>query len=348
MADMFGKDMITTQELNVDEIAHVIKVAERLRHLRQRGKLPPKILERKNFFMLFWAPSTRTRAAFEGGMELLGGHASYIDIATTRIKTGEYLSDVVRMYDVYGDGLGVRILDDAIDFLYGEGRKIVKHVARVVKIPLINMGCCTYHPTQALGDMMTIKRKLGNLRKKKYVITWAYSSKLRGRGSTQEELLISTRLGMDVVLAHPRGFEIDPRILDAAKKNTKDSGGSLETSQDFKEALKNADVVFPRGWVTSKLSSVGQTAFGIDNEIRIHDRYREWRLEQKHVDDLMNKGAIVTHVLPVFREEEATSEVLEGPNSVIFEQAEDSLYSKMAVLTLVMGSDTKLGLAHKS
>jgi len=206
------------------------------------------------------------------------------------------------------------------------------------------MACCTYHPTQAIGDMMTVKRKMGNPKGKKYAITWAYSSKMRGRCSIQEELLIATRFGMDVVLAHPKGFEIDPEIIKSAKKNARDSGGGFEVSHDFEEALAGANVVFARSWVTSGLSKVGASEFGVDKEFKIHNKYRSWRLEQKHVRDLMDKSAIVTHVLPVFRGEEATADVIDGPNSVIYEQAEDNFYAKMAVLSLTMARDASLQL----
>jgi ornithine carbamoyltransferase len=345
MSSLFGRDLITTQDWSIDELLTTMKLAEKLKSIRKRGKLPPKMLDRKSFFMLFWAPSTRTRAAFEAGMELLGGHAAYIDVATTRIGTGETLEDAARMYSMFGDGIGVRVLDETIDFVYGNGRRIVEQFARAAKVPVINMACCTYHPTQAIGDIMTLRRKLRSLKGKKYAVTWAYSSRLRGRCSIQEELLIATRFGMDVVLAHPPEFEIDTRIIETARKNAKASGGGLETSNDFIEALKDADAVFPRSWVTSELGKKGLTAFGADNEIRMHNKYRNWKLEQKHVDELMSKQAIVAHVLPVFRGEEATDEVVEGPNSAIFEQAEDSFYIKMAVLSLTIGQEPKLNVA---
>jgi ornithine carbamoyltransferase len=272
-------------------------------------------------------------------MELLGGHAAHIDAATTRIGKGETIEDAARMYSAFGDGIGARVLDESIDFISGNGRKIVERIAQASKVPVINMACCTYHPTQALGDLMTLKRKLGKIKGKKYVVTWAYSSRLRGRCSIQEELLIATRFGMDVTLSHPPEFEIDPKILETTKKNAKASGGSFETSRDFEQALKDADAVFPRSWVTSELSRKGLAEFGLNAEVKIHDKYKSWKLDQKHVDELMSKRAIVTHVLPVFLDEEASEEVMKGPNSVVFEQAEDSLYAKMAVLSLTIGKD---------
>jgi ornithine carbamoyltransferase len=342
MTRLYGRDLITTQDWSIDELRKAIALAEKLKHIRKRGRNLPKILERKNFFMLFYAPSTRTRGAFEAGMELLGGHAPYIDVSTTRVKAGEALKDVAKMYDAYGNGIGVRILDDVIDFVYGEGRRAVEQFAEAMKIPVIDLACCTYHPTQGIGDMMTVKNKLRGLKGKKYVVSWAYSSRLRGRCSIQEEVLIATRLGMNVVLAHPPGFDIDPKIVEAAKTNAGKSDGSFEISHDFKEALKGANAVFPRSWVTDELCKVGAKAFGVDREIEIHNKYKDWRLEQKHVNDLMGKPAIVTHVLPVFRGEEATDEVMDGPNSVIYEQAEDNLYAKMAVLCLTMAKEVGL------
>jgi ornithine carbamoyltransferase len=336
VSSLFGRDLITTQDWSIDELLDTMKLAEKLRRIRKDGRLPAKTLERKSFFMLFWAPSTRTRAAFEAGMELLGGHASYIDVATTRIEKGETLKDAARMYSTFGDGIGVRVLDESIDYIYGSGRKIVEQFARAAKVPVINLACCTYHPTQAIGDIMTLRKKLRDLKGKKYTITWAYSSRLRGRCSIQEELLIATRFGMDVTLAHPPGFEIDPKIIQTARENANTSGGSLEEKHRFTEALKDADAVFPRSWATSKLGKIGLTAFGAENEIRIHDKYKNWKLDQKHVDELMSKRAIVTHVLPVYRGEEAADEVMEGPNSVVYDQAEDSFFAKMAVLSLTM------------
>lgn len=342
MTSLFGQDLITTQDWSIEELTLAIELAQKLKAIRRQGKKIPKILDRKNFFMLFYATSTRTRGAFEAGMELLGGHAPYIDVTTTRIKAGEALKDVARMYNIYGDGIGVRVLDSSIDFVYGEGRKIIEQFAEVSSVPVINMACCTYHPTQAIGDIMTIENKVGSLEGKKYVVMWGYSNKLRGRCSIQAELLIATRFGMNVVVAHPPSFDIDPKIVEMSKRNAKESGGSFEISHDFREALVGANVVFPRSWVTSELLRVGATAFGVSREVEIHNKYRNWTLEQEHVDDLMDRRAIVTHVLPVFRGEEATDEVMEGRNSVIYEQAEDNFYAKMAVLSLTMAKEVRL------
>lgn len=333
--DLTGRDLITTQEWSIEELEATLKLAREMKAKYRRGRVPA-LLRNKTFFMLFYAPSTRTRAAFEAGMTYLGGHAQYIDVSTTRLGTGEAPKDVAKMYEKYGHGLGIRILDSAIDYVYGAGISVVREYARHSEIPVINMACCTYHPTQGLADVMTIRESLGKVKGKKYVIMWGYSKSFRGRCSIQEETLIMTRFGMDVVLAHPPGFEIDPRIIEQSGDNAAAAGSEFQISNDLKSAAEGAHVVFPRNWASNELLTVGASKFGREREAEMHEKYRDWTLTQELVDR-MDRKAIVTHVLPVLRGEEATDEVLDGPHSVIYPQAENGLYTKMAVLVSTVG-----------
>ncbi|KPV62513.1 MAG: Ornithine carbamoyltransferase [Candidatus Bathyarchaeota archaeon BA1] len=334
---LYGKDLITTQEWAIEEIEAILDLARGFKGKYARGEAP-ELLRRKTFFMLFYAPSTRTRAAFEAAMTILGGHAQFIDVSTTRLEVGEAIKDVAKMYERYGHGLGVRILDQAIDFVYGKGNWVVRECARHAEIPVINMACCSFHPTQGLADLMTAQEKLGNIQAKKYVIMWGYSRKFRGRCSIQEEMLIMTRFGMDVVLAYPPGFELDQKLVDAARENAANSGGHLEVTHDYKSALHGAHVVFPRNWASAALLKVGASQFGKENESRLHEKHRDWMLTQELVD-LMDKRGIITHVLPVLRGEEAEDKVMDSSRSVIYDQAENGLYTKMAVLALTMGEN---------
>jgi ornithine carbamoyltransferase len=295
------------------------------------------MLRDKTFFMLFYAPSTRTRAAFEAGMTYLGGHAQYIDVSTTRLGAGEAVKDVAKMYEKYGHGLGIRILDSAIDYVYGAGVSVAREYAKHSEIPVINMACCTYHPTQGLADLMTVQEKFGKVRGKKYVIMWGYSKGFRGRCSIQEEALIMSRFGMKVTLAHPPGFEIDPKIIATSKANAEAAGGEFHVSSDLNSAIEGAHVVFPRNWASNELLEKGASRFGKEREQELHEKYHDWTLTQQLLDR-MNRKAIVTHVLPVLRGEEATDEVLDGPHSVIYPQAENGMYTKMAVLAMTMAS----------
>ncbi len=337
--DLAGKDLITTQDWSLEELDATLKLARDLKVKYHRGRVP-HLLADKTFFMLFYAPSTRTRAAFEAGMTYLGGHGQYIDVSTTRLGSGESAKDVAKMYERYGQGLGVRILDSAIDYVYGAGVSVVREYARYAEIPVINMACCTYHPTQGLADLMTVQEGLGKVRKKKYVIMWAYAKSFRGRCSIQEEALLMPRYGMDVVLAYPPGFEIDPKIVEQAKSNAQASGGEFKVTNDLNSAVEGAQGVFPRNWASYELLSMGATKFGKERETELHERHRDWTLTQALLDR-MDRKAIVTHVLPVLRGEEATDEVMDGPHSVIYPQAENGMYTKMAVLALTMAGKRK-------
>jgi len=337
--DLSGKDLITTQDWSLDELRATLKVARELKAKYRRGRVP-HLLRDKTFFMLFYAPSTRTRAAFEAGMTYLGGHAQYIDVSTTRLGSGEAPKDVAKMYEKYGQGLGIRILDSAIDYVYGAGVSVVREYAEHAEIPVINMACCTYHPTQGLADLMTVQDSLGKVQGKKYVIMWGYAKSFRGRCSIQEEALIMPRFGMDVVLAHPPGFEIDPKIVETAKSNATQAGGSFQVSNDLKSAIEGANAVFPRNWASHELLEVGASKFGKEREMELHEKYRDWTFNQDLLDR-MDRKAIVTHVLPVLRGEEATDQVMDGPHSVIYPQAENGMYTKMAVLAVTMGRRKK-------
>ncbi|MGA2973340.1 MAG: ornithine carbamoyltransferase [Candidatus Bathyarchaeia archaeon] len=337
--DLAGRDLITTQEWSVDELRATLKLARDLKAKYRRGRVPP-LLRNKTFFMLFYAPSTRTRAAFEAGMTYLGGHAQYIDVSTTRLGSGEAAKDVAKMYEKYGHGLGIRILDSAIDYVYGAGVSVVREYAKHAEIPVINMACCTYHPTQGLADLMTVQEALGKVQGKKYVIMWGYAKSFRGRCSIQEEALIMPRFGMNVVLAHPPGFEIDPKIVETAKSNAIEAGGSFQVSNDLKSAIEGAHAVFPRNWASYELLQVGASKFGKEREMELHEKYRDWTFNQDLLDR-MDRKAVVTHVLPVLRGEEATDQVMDGPQSVIYPQAENGMYTKMAVLAVTMGRRKK-------
>ena len=337
--DLSGKDLITTQEWSIEELEKVLRTARGLKDKYHRGSVP-LLLRNKTFFMLFYAPSTRTRAAFEAGMTYLGGHAQYIDVSSTRLGSGEAAKDVAKMYEKYGHGLGVRILDSAIDYVYGAGVSVVREYAKYSEIPVINMACCTYHPTQGLADLMTTQEFLGKVKGKKYVIMWGYSKSFRGVCSIQEEALLLPRFGMDVVLAHPPGFEIDPRILEEAKSNAETTGSEFTVTNDLLSAIEGAHAVFPRNWASKGLLQVGASKFGKERELELHEKYHDWTLTNDLVDK-MDRKAIVTHVLPVLRGEEVTDDVIDGPHSVIYPQAENGMYAKMAVMALTMGRKKK-------
>ena len=335
--DLRGKDLISTQEWTTEEMDYLMEFAADIKR-KYRSDAVPELFRNRTFFMLFYNTSTRTRSSFEAAATLLGGHSQFIDFATTRGSEGESVKDMAKMYERMGQALGVRILESAVDYVYGRGNAVIREYAKHAEIPVVNMADDVYHPTQAITDVFTLKEKLGSkLEKKKYVLLWTYSDHIRSWGSMQDEMLISTKYGMDTVLAYPEGFDLDEKMVDAARSNAKKAGGALEISHEPAEAMRGADVVFPRSWASHDCVMTGMNRFTKEKEVGLHEGHKDWRLTRK-LTDTMSKGGIVTHVLPVFRGQEADDEVMDGPRSVIYDQAENLLYVRAAVLALLAGT----------
>jgi len=340
--DLSGKDLLSTLDWTLEEIELTLKLAEEFKNIAHYKGLEhiPRILDRKIFYMLFFAPSTRTRAAFEAAMYYLGGYAAYIEAQTTRLalkpgEVGEAVKDAAAMYDRYGHGIGVRILDKAIDYVYGRGHSVLKEIANVASIPVINMADDRFHPTQGLADIYTFREIFGRVEGKKYVIMWAYSPEIRGWCSVQEDMILFPRFGIDVVVARPPGFDLDPELVEKAKQLAREHGGSLTFTDNLKEALEGAHAVFPRNWASPKLVELGYSKFK-DEELKIYEKYRDWRVTRELMD-LMDKNGVLMHVLPIMRGYEADDDVIDDPKrSVIYEQAENGLWTKMAVLALTL------------
>ncbi|MFQ5911486.1 MAG: ornithine carbamoyltransferase, partial [Thermoplasmata archaeon] len=249
-----GRDFITTQEWSRDQLDTLLDLALVLKRKRVQGE-PHELLKGKTLFMLFYNMSLRTRNSFEAGMTQLGGHAH--DLSPTSIYrpalageeipyATERISDVARVLSRYGDATSIRIYGEQVGWIYRKGNQIVREFAKWADIPVINMECDMYHPCQVMADILTVKEKLGKLQRKKFVISWAYSGGIKPLAVPQSCVLGFTRFGMDVVLAHPKGLELDPAIIDAAKKNAEENGSSFEISYNMDEAFEGAHVVYPK------------------------------------------------------------------------------------------------------
>ncbi len=336
-SNLRGKDLISTQDWKREEIDCLMDFARDIKQKYHSGTLP-ELFKNRTFFMLFYNTSTRTRSSFEAAATALGGHSQFIDFATTRGSEGESIKDMAKMYERLGHALGVRILESAVDYIYGRGNAVIREYAKYADIPVINMADDVFHPTQAITDIFTLQEKLDqNLVRKKYVIMWSYSDHIRSWGSVQDEILIATKYGMDTVLAYPEGFDIDGKLVQEARNNASQSGGRLQISHDPKEAMIGASAVFPRSWASHECVVSGLNKFTKEKELELHEPHKDWRLT-KALTDTMDKKGVVSHVLPVFRGQEADDEVMDGPRSIIYDQAENLLYVRAAVLALLAGS----------
>jgi N-acetylornithine carbamoyltransferase len=324
--DLRGRDMITEQDWTIDELDTVFDVAWDLKRKRALGE-NHALLRDKTLAMLFFFSSTRTRASFEAGMAQLGGHAQFIESRTTQISHGDTAKEIGEILGRYNDGIAIRHCD------WGEGNKYLCDVAAASRVPVLNMQCDVYHPFQILADAMTIMEKFGrNLRGRKINVSWAYAASYQKPISVPQSLvLLMTRFGMNVTLTHPPEYKLMPEILQQAKDNSRRSGGSFEITNDFDEGFKDADIVYPKSW------GALMTTTDNDESARIGKQYTDWICDSRRMK-MAKDHAIYMHCLPADRNIEVADDVIDGPQSVVYDEAENRLHVQKAVMALTMRS----------
>ncbi len=325
--DLRNRDLISDLDFSKEEVETVLDVAWDLKRKRALGE-PHAYLRDKVLAMLFFFSSTRTRGSFEAGMAQLGGHAAFIESRTTQISHGDTEKELGEIFGRYFDGIAIRHVD------WGIGNRYLNLVAEASRVPVLNMQCEKYHPFQILADLMTIMEKKGrDLRRKKIVVSWAYaSSYLKPMSVPQSLILQMPRFGMDVVLAHPPEFGLMPEIMEQAREQARKYKTGFEVISDpngMEEAFKDADVVYAKSWGPL------MTTHDPEEGKRIQDQYKHWITDARKMA-LAKDDAIYMHPLPADRDVEVTSEVMDGPHSVVFDEAENRLHAQKAVMALTM------------
>jgi N-acetylornithine carbamoyltransferase len=315
--------MITTQEWTKEEIETILNVAFDLKRKRATGT-PHPLLRDKTLAMLFFFTSTRTRGSFEAGMVQLGGHAGFIESQTTQIAHGDTPKEIGEIFGRYYDGIAIRHCDWKI------GNRYLREVAAASRVPVLNMQCDIYHPFQVLADLMTIFEKKGDPRGKTMAVSWAYAASYQKPISVPQSLiLLMTRFSMNIRLVHPPEYRLMPDILEQAKENSRRSGGSFEILDDMDAGFKNADIVYPKSW------GCLLTTEDLNESANIGRKYQSWITDERRMG-LAKKDAIYMHCLPADRNIEVTDSVIEGPQSVVYDEAENRLHAQKAVLALTM------------
>ena len=322
---LVGRDMITTQDWSRDEIDTIMDVAFDLKRRRAVGE-SHALLRDKVLAMLFFFSSTRTRISFEAGMAQLGGHAQFIDHRSTQISHGDTGKEIGEIVGRYTDGIAIRQCD------WDLGNQYIRGVAEASRVPVLNMQCDVYHPFQILADMMTIQEYFGRegLKGKTINVSWAYASSYQKPMSVPQSLiLLMTRYGMNVRLTHPPEFNVMPDIVEQAKENARKSGGSLELMDDFDAGFADADIVYPKSW-GAMLTTTD------DNEsAQIASQYTDWITDERRMA-MAKDHAIYMHCLPADRNIEVTDAVIDGPQSIVYQEAENRLHVQKAVMALTM------------
>ena len=308
------KDLLCIHDLSTEEVLLILDVAKKLKKMQKMG-VPHEFCKGKTLAMMFSKASTRTRVSFETGFHQLGGHAIYLSDRDSQIGRGEPIRDTARVLSRMVDGIMIRTFSN----------DSVIELAEYASIPVINGLTDLLHPCQALTDLLTIEEQLGSLKGRKLVYV--------GDGNNMAHSLMyaCAKVGMDMVCASPKGYQPDPMVLKQAREDAVQTGCKISVEEDIVKAVQGADVLYTDVW-----TSMGQEA---EREIRLkalHDYQINSQLLKA-----ANPGAIVLHCLPAHRGEEITEEVLEGPQSFVWDQAENRLHTQKAIMVLLM-SDAEL------
>jgi ornithine carbamoyltransferase len=326
------KHLITFDTWSAGEIEGLLELSGDLKKRRAAGRITDR-LKNKTLFMIFFEQSTRTRNSLEAAMTQLGGHAHDLTPDKMQLTHGETAKDTAMVLSRMGEGIAIR------NCFYGIGNAYLSEVARFSSIPLVSMQDDVYHPLQAIADLMTIREHFGeNLKGLKVAVSWAYAtSHAKPLSVPQSQLLLFPRFGMDVAVGHPEEFPLQADVVEKAMRNAAETGARVSFTSDMDEAVSGADIVIPKNWG-------GFARFDpyVDDEEHRREmkanleRHGDWILDGRRLS-LARKGAKVMHALPADRGREVTDGVLDGEQSVIYDEAENRLHTSKAVLTLLMG-----------
>jgi len=300
------KDLLSIYELTTEEIEAILQKAKELKEMYLQGKYY-RPLEGKALAMIFEKPSTRTRVSFEVGMHQLGGHALFLNPQDTQLGRGETIADTARVLSRYVDGIMIRTF----------AQERIEEMASFASVPVINGLSDLLHPCQILSDIFTIWEKRGKYRGLKVAYV--------GDGNNVANSWINgaLRLGFDLWLACPPGYEPNEEILSRAAT---EASSKIFLTHDPKEAAEGAHVISTDVWASMGQEAERQQRIKIFQDYQVNPDLLRWARED----------VLVMHCLPAHRGEEITDEVMDGPHSVVFDQAENRLHVQKAILTLLM------------
>ncbi len=314
---MYNNDFFLTWEKTDDEIEAVFTVADALRRLREHN-ISTRVFDSGLAVSLFRDNSTRTRFSFASACNLLGLEVQDLDEGKSQLAHGETVRETANMISFMADVIGIRD-----DMYIGKGNAYMREVASAVsegyangileqRPTLVNLQCDIDHPTQCMADMLHLIHEFGgveNLRGKKIAMTWAYSPSYGKPLSVPQGVIgLMTRFGMDVVLAHPQGYDVMPEVEATAEKNAAASGGSYRRTSDMAEAFSDADIVYPKSWAPFAAMERRTELYGrgdsegidrLEKELLAENaEHRDWSCTEKMMKTTRNGSALYLHCLP--------------------------------------------------
>jgi N-acetylornithine carbamoyltransferase len=324
------RDFLSSTDLNRHELDDLLELAA-----RAKGKRPGQVLAGKTLGLLFFDPSLRTRVSFEVAMVQLGGHC--IDLSRDDLyelepqeqavmdgTAEEHVIDAARTLSRYVDALGVRTTSRTGSWAKDRQELLLRSYARHASVPVINLETCFEHPCQAVADFFTMRENLVSLQGRRLTLAWCTHPEPKPLGPTHSVLTLAAMMGMQVTLAHPLGFEVDDQVLQRARGLAQEAGGAVQVQNDLRAAAQGTEVLYARSW--------GSTKYWEDpeREAMVKRSLHGWRVDRELMQSTRN--ALLMHPLPVRRNVVATDEVLDGPRSVIYDQAANRTHVQKALL----------------
>lgn len=331
------KDFLTTQDFEREALETLIESALSFK----RGADQSKPLAGKSLALVFFNPSLRTRASMQVGIYELGGNAVVLEPGGTSwtlehrdgaVMDGdktEHVVEFVRVLARYCVAIGVRTFAALKNWNEERTDPVLNAFAKYAGVPIINLESAMHHPCQAMADMMTIREKLGDGRKR-VVLTWAWHPKALPMAVPNSFALAASQMGHDLVVAQPKGYELDESLMELSREKAVAAGGSLEVVDDIEKAFTGADVIYAKSW--------GSKNFYGNSE---QDIVKRWKFRNKWIVDdakmALTNDAIFMHCLPVRRNVIVTDTVIDSRASVVIDEAENRLHMQKAIMAGILG-----------
>ncbi len=338
---MTRRDWIAMEEWTPDAVDGLLDLADRVKRGELAGGLEKKVLA-----MVFMDPSLRTRSSMETAMFLHGGHALCLEPgkgswsletdldAVMDGTTVEHIIEAARVLSRYADALAVRSFPKGTDWAVERQDQVIRNFARYATVPLINLESSRRHPCQGLADAMTIRERFPVPAGKRFVLQWAWHPKPLPTAVPASAAIAAAHLGMEVVIARPEGYDLDPADYAAIERLAMGRGGSLRITDDLDGAIEGAHVVYPKSW--GSLLHFSQP----EAERALREGKRDWRLTTDRMARTAGGAGIAMHCLPVRRNVEIDGAVLDGPQSAVIDEAENRLHAQRALLLEMIGLHT--------
>ena len=326
-------DFLKTSDFSRSRLVALIERASDIKS----GKWNDRPLAGRSIALVFFNPSLRTRTSMQVGIYELGGNPVVLEPGNTSwtlehregvVMDGdktEHIKEFVRVLERYVSAIGVRTFAELKDWDAERADPVLKAFAKYASVPVINLESAMHHPFQAMADMMTIREKLGAERKK-VLLTWAWHPKPLPMAVPNSFALAAAQFGHDLRIAHPSGYELDPALLRKMESFARKNGGSVEYQSNVNEAFDDVDVVYAKSWGSKNFYGAVETDIAFRADMR-----NSWIVDPEKMSK--TNDAIFMHCLPVRRNVIVADAVLDSPNSVVIDQAENRLHIQKAVMT---------------